>query len=96
MLKLKVFLIAGLLAAALTGLYIHANCSASATGAGCNASCSVNNVPTGGTSQCTSSAKRADCRGWDAAGNLCCGRGCICNGGFGGVLCYEHIGNTCC
>jgi len=92
--KLKLFLCIGLLAAALTGIYIHANCSASATS--CNANCSVNNVPPGGTSRCTASATKADCRGWDAAGNLCCSTGCQCSTTGGLSLCYILIGSTCC
>jgi hypothetical protein len=92
--KLKVIFIAGLIVASLTGVYVAANCSASATS--CNASCSVNNVPPGGSSRCTAGPTNADCRGWDAAGNLCCSTGCQCPSGGGFGLCYIMIGSTCC
>ena len=92
--KTKLFLIIGFLTIALGGLYVAANCSASATNPGCNASCSVNNVPAGGSSSCTSGPNNADCRGFDAAGNVCCSTGCQCGPMFN--LCYIMIGSTCC
>jgi hypothetical protein len=88
--KLKVILLAGLIAAALTGIYVNGNCTATAT---CGATCSINNMPTGGTSQCTGSARQADCKAWDANGNLCCSTGCRCSPFF---ACYIMIGSTCC
>ena len=82
------------LALALSGLRLGANCSATATG--CSASCSINNVPPGGTSVCTGSRSGAECRGWDAAGILCCVKGCTCPSGMIGGYCYIMIGSTCC
>ena len=91
--EIKICFVIALLVASLTGIYVAASCSASATRPGCNASCSIT-APPGGSCQCTSGPLSADCKAFDAAGNLCNQRGCVCTQG-GAIACYLMINPTC-
>lgn len=75
--KWKLVLIASLLVAFMSGLYISANCSAHATG--CDAAICRVTAPAGGTTQCTSGARKAECKAFDSSGALCKYIRCICS-----------------
>ena len=92
--SLKIGLIVGFFALImLGGLYVSANCSASATRPGCAASCSIT-APPGGSSSCTSGPTTASCKAYDINGNLCNATSCSCLS-TGATLCAQIFNPSC-
>lgn len=88
--KTKLLFIAVGLAVLMSGLYISANCSATAYGCS-GVSCSVT-PPAGGSTQCTSTARTATCIAYDSTGAQCKFIRCQCPTGSPiYVACYAMI-----